>query len=215
MKRTTIMILMMTMVLMVISTGLMAAAKKPAYSEPVTTGAEIGGTASSGAGNGDAGTASCATESAGTMDTVVIQERQDDVTTDDVGGSAHISEQADSAVQLYLIPILVLIMGFIKVQWDKDRFRKILFITWGLVKECDNLFANPAASLQSQIRLVGVNPAKKNWVKDQLNRQLSDSQVSLAKKKVGTLDHLIELAITTFKYGGPAVSGLLKIIKRW
>lgn len=128
-------------------------------------------------------------------------------------GSANISGTVDTMVSVAIIPLIAIILGLIKKSWDKNRFTTILLKLWGLIKDCDNYFANPGTELKIRIETEGVHKAKKDWVIAEARKTLREPEISLVKKKAGGLGNAVELAITLFKYGGAAASSVGSLVK--
>lgn len=146
---------------------------------------------------------------------IATNNEESPVPADDPGGgSTNISDSVDNLVKIALIPLLVFILGLIKVSWDKNRFTLILMKLWGLIKDCDNYFANPGAAERTSMEMLGVNAAKKQWVIDSARKLLSEPERKLVRKKAGGIGNAIEMAFTMFKYGAPIIGGLAKMIKK-
>jgi len=211
MKLTTRLIMML--VLMFAFVGMLFAGATKPKQEEITTGADvITGTVS------PANTLAAQPDQIPAVDPMGPTYSQGETTTKETSelGSAHIPESVDYAVNTWLIPLIVTLLGVFKIAWDKERFRKVLSITWNLIKECDNLFDHsPPGEYATAIRLSGINAAKKSYVVSELNKALTESQIVFARKKTGSLQSLVETAISVYKYGGPAVSFLAKTVKRW
>lgn len=180
-------VIVLTMLIIMLSSGLMAAAKKP--DAPPGVLAQIASADSASTGEN--------------LDTTIIS-----------GASDHIPESTDAVVLSIVIPLLVFLLGLWKRNWDKDRFTLLLTKLWGLIKDCDNYFSNPTTQIRSLIDLNGMNAAKKKWVLEQAKIKLSPAEVKALTKKTGSLGNAIELAINVFKFGAAALPWLGKIFKK-
>lgn len=133
---------------------------------------------------------------------------------EDQEGSAHISATVDKTVTLYLIPLLGLILYMIFKKSEQSAWMRLLYKLWDLAKDTDNVFAAGISSRhKSQVDLLGINAAKKQYTLEAANNLISPSDKALANKKAGGLSGALEVALTLFKSAAIIVPAAKQIFK--